>query len=495
MHTGQAHAVADAVWTARLRAVLSALLIAWPWVEPWSPPPLANAVPLMVSWACLCALWLLPGPLRTLDMARGWTAAALLSAVLGLLQYFGLAELASPWLHVPAQLGEAMANLRQRNQLATLLVIGMLALLWCRTQGLPRLTCLAGLALLAIGLAGTNSRTGLLEMLLVLALSVLWHRTGAMRGVWPAAVCTLAVYLLASMALPALLSMTSGEHIMAVLRRMGHDEGCGGRRVLWSNVLTLIGQKPWLGWGWDELRYAHYITAYPGERFCDILGNAHNLPLHLAFTLGVPMALMLTAGVLAGLWRARPWRAHQASHALAWSVLAVIGLHSLLEYPLWYGPFQVAVLLCATLLWPVTTGQGTMARWSSLWPQARAWVAAGGWVLIGLAAWDYARVRQIYLPAEQRLALWADQSWAHARATWLFGSTVQFAELTVAPVTPDNARWVLQQSLQALHYSPEPRVIHRLIDSAELLGEHELAQMHRERLAAAFAAERARASR
>ena len=481
-------------WTARLLAAVPTLLIAWPWVEPWSPAPLANAVPLMVSWACLCALWLWPGSCRALDIARGWALATLLSAALGLLQYFGLAELLSPWLHVPSQLGEAMANLRQRNQLASLLSIGMLALLWWRTQGTSRPWTLLGLALLAVGLAATTSRTGLLEMLLVLALSVLWHRTGALPGAWRAALWALAVYVLASVSLPVLLSISTGEQIMAVLQRMGHDEGCGGRRVLWGNVLTLIGHKPWLGWGWDELRYAHYITAYPGERFCDILGNAHNLPLHLAVTLGVPLALLFTVGVIAGLWHARAWRASEGHQALAWSVLAVIGLHSLLEYPLWYGPFQVAVLLCCTLLWPASQ-QGAMARLAGLWRQVRPWVAAGGWVLIGLAAWDYARMRQIYLPAEQRLSLWADQPWAHARQTWWFGPTVQFAELTVAPVTPDNAHWVLRQSLQALHYSPEPRVIHRLIDSAELLGEHELAQLHRARVAAAFPAERARASR
>ena len=36
---------------------------------------------------------------------------------------------------------------------------------------------------------------------------------------------------------------------------------------------------------------------------------------------------------------------------MAWAVLAVIGLHSLLEYPLWYGPFQIAFGLCLAWLW------------------------------------------------------------------------------------------------------------------------------------------------
>ena len=95
-------------------------------------------------------------------------------------------------------------------------------------------------------------------------------------------------------------------------------------------------------------------------------------------------------------------------------MLGVIGLHSLLEYPLWYGPFQVAVVLCATRLWPAAR-QGAMRRLATLWAQARPWLAAGGCVLIGLAGWDYARVRQIYLPAPQRLALWADQPWGAGR--------------------------------------------------------------------------------
>lgn len=36
---------------------------------------------------------------------------------------------------------------------------------------------------------------------------------------------------------------------------------------------------------------------------------------------------------------------------MAWMILSVIGLHSMLEYPLWYGPFQLTVLLCLVLLW------------------------------------------------------------------------------------------------------------------------------------------------
>ncbi len=36
---------------------------------------------------------------------------------------------------------------------------------------------------------------------------------------------------------------------------------------------------------------------------------------------------------------------------MAWGLLGAIVLHSLLEYPLWYGPFQLVFGLCLGMLW------------------------------------------------------------------------------------------------------------------------------------------------
>ena len=136
--------------TARVRGLTLGALLVLPWLAPWSPSPQPNTVPLLVSWACI-GLLLLWGPrLQALDVARAWAVAALVSSVMGLIQYFGAAEFFSPWLHVAA-LGEANANLRQRNQLATLLAIGMLAVLWWQAHGLKTRHALWMLALLAIG--------------------------------------------------------------------------------------------------------------------------------------------------------------------------------------------------------------------------------------------------------------------------------------------------------------------------------------------------------
>lgn len=97
--------------------------------------------------------------------------------------------------------------------------------------------------------------------------------------------------------------------------------------------------------------YAHYMTLFPGERFCVLLDNAHNLPLHLAVELGVPVAALLCFAVLAWVWKARPWSETDPARQLAWGILALVGLHSMLEFPLWYGPFQIVTLWALALLW------------------------------------------------------------------------------------------------------------------------------------------------
>jgi O-antigen ligase len=459
-----------------------------PWIAPWSPGPQTNTVPLLVSWGCIA--WLLVGGqrLKPLDIARAWAVAALISSVMGLVQYFGAAEGFSPWLYASA-LGEASANLRQRNQLATLLAIGMLAVLWWQAHGLQTRHALWMLAVLAIGHAATASRTGLLHMLLICGLVVFWayrcrletSRLSARLGFW-----AMAIYLLANSALPWALSVWSGQDISDALSRMGHDEGCGSRRVLWGNVLQLIGQKPWTGWGWDELKYAHYSTAYDGgpeQRFCNILGNAHNLPLHVAFALGIPVSLALGLLLLVTLARARPWMSQNPTHQLAWSVLAVIGLHSLLEFPLWYGPFQMAVLLCCVLLLSPNSGLKTGT--------SRGLHLAGGLLLVTvcMVGADYARARQIYMPAAERWSVWRDNPLGAARSSWFFKRSATFAEVTTTHITPENAAWVLASSQEMLHYSPEPKVVRQLILSAHRLGRRDLVALHAARWQAAFPSE------
>jgi hypothetical protein len=298
-----------------------------------------------------------------------------------------------------------------------------------------------------------------------------------------------AAYFAATVALPfALQAATGALPARTLWGRIGGGEACSSRFVLWSNVLHLIAQKPLLGWGWGELDYAHFVTLYPGERFCDILDNAHNLPLHLAVELGVPAAVAVCGGFAWWVLRRRPWRETDDRRRLAWALLAVVLLHSLLEYPLWYGPFQIVLGASLGWLFAPTSEQGQAPMQVSLAAPTLPALAVAAALLAGVAyaGWDYARVSQIYLPPEQRRAPWRQDALGAAQRSWLFAAQARFAELTLASLTRENAEWMHARAQEVLHYSPEPRVVERLIESASMTGRLDEAVLTLARFRAAF---------
>ena len=78
------------------------------------------------------------------------------------------------------------------------------------------------------------------------------------------------------------------------------------------------------------------------------------------------------------------------------------------------------------------------------------------------------------------------------RGSTLFAHQAQFAELSVTPLTPETAAQVHRFALELLHYSPEPRVIEKLIESSVMLGKDDEALYYLARYRAAFAQDHAK---
>ena len=259
--------------------VLLAGLLTLPWLWPFTAGPVAVTQPYLAS-AALAALTLLCWPVRDRDgavqaVAAAWLAAAVASSVIALLQYFDLEAALYPWVNI-AQPGQAFGNLRQPNQLASLLAMGAWALRWwVQVQRLPTLVTVALGALLMAALAATASRVGLVALLGGGALALWWSLRG--EGGPRRLVALLAVagavgaYALAALALPGLAQWADGVAGRDMLERLRTAEStCGSRLILWRNVLYLIGQKPWTGWGWGELDYGK-------------MGSDHDFRLHSSY--------------------------------------------------------------------------------------------------------------------------------------------------------------------------------------------------------------------
>ena len=493
--------VAQPCWT-RVEVVVCGVLLLFLMASLWWVPEVVDRALTAGLVASLLCVWLMAAVGRRAAgdeaLLRWWVVglltAALISAVLGVLQYLGLARELSPWVNQPLK-GDAFANLRQRNQFASLTSLGLVALLgWvaahAKAQTMTRggwIWAFALLNVLAAGVACSVSRTGAVQWALVGVLMAAWgwhtakQETGVGKGlVWLALAAPLLVAVW-SLLMPWLALQTTGEWgASMILRVTGQAQdyaACGGRRVLWTNVLALVAQHPWLGWGWGETDYAHFMTGYSSMRFCDMLDNAHDLPLHLALEFGVPFALAVMALVTVWVLRRTPWREREPWRVMAWCLLGVLGLHSLLEYPLWYGPFQMTLGWAMGLLWAEHHAPTAQAR-----QEGPMLVAAMVFIGCLYAAWDFNRVGQIYRPATSRDAAYRDNPLHHAKQSWLFKNQADFAELTTQTVTPDNAADLYLQALRVMHYSPEARVVQRAIDSAKLLGDDEHAQALSQRL-------------
>jgi hypothetical protein len=171
--------------------------------------------------------------------------------------------------------------------------------------------------------------------------------------------------------------------------------------------------------GWGNFNFAWSLTPFP-QRHTAFFDHTHNLPLQLAVELGLPLALVICALLLWALWQAscRALAATGAASAAgrcALMMVLLIGLHSLLEYPLWYAYFLLPTAFASGLALGLPAAAAGAAPSAAPAPAAPRppWLRAAAGVLCVagalLALFDYLRVAEIFAarrgaaPLEQRI--------------------------------------------------------------------------------------------
>lgn len=319
--------------------------------------------PQQALLACLYLLWAallmtLAAGLRrewgweTVALPLAWCAlgGGLLSAGVALLQHYQLHTVLDPW--IAAQRGaQVSANTAQPNHFADYTAQALAALLFLAARcSLPRGAALAAGALLLFVLALSGSRSAWLY-LIAFALMALWYRQRggpAGRGLALGALALLPGFALAQylMHLPWLAGPLAAA---SPTERLFHlASGMGTRLVLWRDAWHMFLQAPLGGVGFGQFAWQRFLLsgAVPDPYRQGLANNAHNLVLQLLAEFGLPAVLLLLAGL--GLWLAGA-RRERPSPVRWWmfATLAVLAIHSMLEYPLWYTDFLgiAAVLL------------------------------------------------------------------------------------------------------------------------------------------------------
>jgi O-antigen ligase len=492
----------DRVNTQRPRSLHLLLLVVLAGMVAWRSTSSANA---LAAGVCIAAIGL-SAHLSQLYIqhklvhwiAYGWLLGGLINSALALAQYFGL---------TPEPVGTAFGFLRQRNQMATLCTTAIVALLyvihtarWLRPieqrllpqRLLPqRFLALSAAAVLCAALAATCSRTGFLQLIVVCAtaLALACKTSIARRGQLALAACAfIACYALAAWALPQL-----SHHPETVMTRVldaadtARIQINDSRRPLWDNTRALIEAQPLFGVGWRELAYNLHITDFGvSPRFHAQADHTHNIVLQFAVELGLPFTMLWFLLLLYGVISLKPWRVRAPAALLGWGVLTMIAIHSLLEYPLWYAPFQIALGLALGLVIAcqptAPTSQAASApRISSLAGMTRSAtmkkimaqvpsICGAGLLLFCIyAAFDYHRMSQLFLSTDKRADIYQANTMAKVEGSWLFANQVRFAKLLITPVTEANAKEIWTLGQQVIHFSPEPRVFKVLIAAGGFL--------------------------
>lgn len=281
----------------------------------------------------------------------GLLVAGLLSVGVSVVQVFAPDLADGVWLAATTTPGRAIGNMRQPNQLSTLLLWACGAAVWLAHRHGWRWPVTALLLVLLVGAEVLNaSRTGMVGVALLAIWGMVDRRLA--RGVRLAMVSGIAVYLLGWWAMEQWASLQGQMYYGDdQLRKTLHGDPSSSRGRIWANTLALIAQHPWTGVGAGSFNFVWSMTPFP-DRPIAFFDHTHNLLLELAVDLGLPYLVLVLA--LAGLfvWRLRgaftqadELRAQSARCAAFLLVLVLV--HSLLEYPLWYVYFLLPTALMA----------------------------------------------------------------------------------------------------------------------------------------------------
>ncbi len=282
-------------------------------------------------------------------------AGAALSAVAGIIQHYDLAPLARTVIP-PKRTLQVFGNLSQPNHYAAYSVMGLVALAYLAARRrLPIAVGASLAALLAFSAAISASRSVWLYLAVLTLLALALHRHESRpehRRFLGACAALLPLFaVMIGLAASPWLEPPDIQATSSLDRLFGSASGSSVRLALWQAAWWMFAGAPLLGVGFGQFAWHHFeyqatITAHPEV---GLTNHAHNLPLHLLAEAGVIGATLVLGAVLywlAGLRRAR------IDLECGWLValLCVVGLHSLLEYPLWYAYFlgMAAVILGLT---------------------------------------------------------------------------------------------------------------------------------------------------
>lgn len=195
-------------------------------------------------------------------------------------------------------------------------------------------------------LSFSGSRSSWLFLFALAALTVFMHRSHVKRHADTS--ITKKLMYITLLLLPAFVLIQTllqyllpGELVSLPTARLVQNLGTSSTRLgEWYDSLRLFLQSPWLGNGAGSMRaQSLMLFDYPASMAArHVFENAHNLFLNLLAEMGIGGFLIVFISLI-GWLRAFEWQKLNQDTWWAAGILGTIGVHSMVEFPLWYAYF------------------------------------------------------------------------------------------------------------------------------------------------------------
>ncbi|CAJ0683055.1 hypothetical protein R82526_02060 [Ralstonia mannitolilytica] len=458
-------------------ALAVALIVQLAIAPPLNPFFSFGAIVALLAAAIICGLGArcreLPGAVTVVAVAV--IVGGLLTVAIELLQLFRVPDLPATFFSItPLGAGRRMwGNLNQPNHVGTYLAFGLAACLYLAHQYRCWLVPLwiAMLALL-LGMALTFSRGTWIHLAVVGGLAGVVLTAEMRQRSWAtklfALVGPLLGLVLAYQIWNCVIALANGVWALDLPGSMGErlHQGVGLRSLLWNHAWHMFRAHPWLGGGWGDYAWNQFVQT-------DTLGhvemsmNAHNIVLDLLAKIGVVGLLAVLAPLT---WWAFDLRKRLCRPEVAFlsAIVAVLMVHSLLEYPLHYIFF----------LFPFAFTLGYLDS-----KMLRAPSATGAWMLSGTVAlcgavlavrlWmDYAIVERVYLTQGGAAKALNEHQDGGAM---LLRPYATLAVAMNAPVNREMAPIAMELERTAAQFYPAPATVQRFALALAFEGKNEAA--------------------
>ncbi len=291
--------------------------------------------------------------LKVISIVLAWffLAGGEISATVGILQHFNIHSFLD--IFIAAKNHAAVyGNIGQTNHFATYISLALASLIFLFSASrMPVwVAILLALPLLfVLALSGSRSSGVYLFAVLVLSILLYWRGTVCTEGVVAkrrlliASFFQIIGFVFMQWLVQTNLFVAPTGTITGVERIFDQATNSSIRFYLWKEAWHMFLQSPLLGIGTGQFAWHHFQLAavFKNTEIFGIYNNAHNIILHLLAETGLAGTLPVIGGIV--IWLIGIYKVKRQSLDLAlWWLLALAGivsLHSLHEFPLWYGHF------------------------------------------------------------------------------------------------------------------------------------------------------------